>query len=453
VAQPHNRSACSSGTTTLVEASLQAAPVPAAGAKKVATAPSEAACPAARAGHSSNRAPAVCSSSSKDSTTPGGQATAAAAAAAQASASAKPRPLPSPAAAAPACEEPTAAAFVPLGGAGAAMLAAPGTDAAGLKTPVHIMLGSTMPDAAPAAAQGTQPWDVDWSSLAAAATPAFPATGLRGRSCRPGMTPGVTPGGLSGHFTALVTPGGPSWPEGMPAGGLVPYSITPPAGGRTVARTAPHTAGGTAARTAAQAAGGTGPHAVACSADGTAAHTPARKAAEAPPCAGAGTAARTPGGAGRAHNGDVAFCAGTPAAEAAAAQPPHVQQSVPAELPTAFEDAAGALGLSPPCRSVTPPAATPSSGRLCQGFELAGSAEPCWGVTATEQGTGSGHHVEPGSARRSRTPSRTPQSAVKNEALAAQLQVCLCVLQKQSTISGCVLLCYPCVQQTTLRGL
>jgi hypothetical protein len=243
------------------------------------------------------------------------------------------------------------------------------------------MLRSTTPDAAPGTAPGTQPWDS--YSLAAAATPAFPATALKGKGWRPGVTPGVTPGGLSGHFTALVTPGGASWPEGMPAGGLVPYSITPPAGGRTVARTAPHTAGGTMSR------------------------TPAHAAA-------AGTAARTP-------SGDVSFCASTPAAEAAAAQ-----QGFVAELPAAFEGAAGAPGALAARRSLTPPAATPSSGRFGQGFEPAGSAEPCWGVTPVEQGAGSRHQVEPGSARRSRTPSRTPQSAVKNEALAAQLQVGVC---------------------------
>jgi hypothetical protein len=223
-----------------------------------------------------------------------------------------------------------------------------------------------MPASAPGFAAGAFPTPGMLGVTPFGPTPVPPTAFKQG--WRPGATPEATPGGLMGHFTALVTPGGPSWPEGMPAGGLVPYSITPPAGGRTATRTVLGT----------------------------------RRRPERPASRG-GLAAENAAAA------DVIGAAGTGAAATG-------QQR---GLTAAVGGTQEVVGVRP-YRSVTPqPAATvfETSGRSGSSSQRSVTPE----LRGGEPKLGCGEVSEGGS--RSQTPGRTPHSAAKNAALAAQLQV------------------------------
>lgn len=222
-----------------------------------------------------------------------------------------------------------------------------------------------MPASAPGFHAGTFPTPGAIGVTPFGPTPVPPTAFKQG--WRPGATPEATPGGLMGHFTALVTPGGPSWPHGMPAGGLVPYSITPPAGGRTMARTVLGTS-----------------------------RCPERPASS--------------GGGGAAAAVDAAGTAGTISTAATRQQ----RRSI-----AAASGAQEGVGVRP-YRSVTPqPAATGFASSSRSGSSSRRSVTPVLGGGGS--GLGCGDVSESGS--RSQTPGRTPHSAAKHAALAAQLQV------------------------------
>lgn len=255
-------------------------------------------------------------------------------------------------------------------GAPAAPAPAAATQAAPRGSDAAPMQRSITPDAVPASAPGfhagTFPTPGVIGVTPFGPTPVPPTAFKQG--WRPGATPEATPGGLMGHFTALVTPGGPSWPHGMPAGGLVPYSITPPAGGRTVARTV----------------------------------LGASRAPERPAPSG--------GAAVDAAAVDAAGAAGTISAAATGQQRGSI---------AAASGAQEGVGVRP-YRSVTPqPAVTGFASSSSRSGSRSRSVTPVLGGGGS--GLGCGDVSEGGS--RSQTPGRTPHSAAKNAALAAQLQV------------------------------
>ena len=285
--------------------------------------------------------------------------------------------------------------------AGAAAPASSNRRPAGL--PGSSTPANAPPAAAPAGSFEAGPFtpSVPHGAGAGSSTPygctPLPATMFKqARGCGAGFTPAATPGGLEGHFTAMVTPGGPSWPQGMPAGGLVPYSITPPAGGRTVARTAVPQPFATPAADGVQASRvGAG-----C----------ARSGSSTPPAAAVGLAGRSNSNVG--SGGMVGPNQGAAAAAGGGGGGDVVGRSCSSTPPAATEGPAGRS-------SSGQVGADSQGGGLAPGDIVVSRSRSITPGSDVEGGCGASS--EPGS--RSRTPGRTPQSAAKHAALAAQLQV------------------------------
>jgi hypothetical protein len=241
-----------------------------------------------------------------------------------------------------------------------------------------------------------------------AATPARSTPGADASTLLAGAA--ATPPTAGRAFTALVTPGGASWPAGVPAGSLVPYSLTPPTGGRVCART-----GGSISSTCSIEAVPAVPHASFSSSGGMATagvdmdstHSPA------PATHGGGAASAversrstTPDLAGPQHSG-ISPAARTRSSSRTPPQPQMAQRDGSGHAVAPRASPAAAFG-SPAVASMR--AWTPL--QASAGFDDA----DCTPMSAA-------------TTHRTRTPSRCPDTAAQHAQLAAQLQVRLCSLR------------------------